>query len=72
MAIYQYGQGLTIDEYKDIALTNLTTLEGWYTAAHCLYNINNCLGNIGHKSQSEWDMDVDVISVNAMSKEDRE
>jgi hypothetical protein len=33
-AIYQYSLGLTTDEYRSIALTNPTTLQGWYDAAH--------------------------------------
>jgi hypothetical protein len=36
---YQYGQGLTSKEYKNlIALTNPKKLEDWYEAVHCLYN----------------------------------
>jgi hypothetical protein len=71
-AIYHYSLGLTPDEYKSIALTNPADLNGWYTAAHRLFNIDNCLGNLGHHTQSEWDMDVDVVSINALSKEERE
>jgi hypothetical protein len=71
-AIYQYSLGLTTDEYRSIALTNLTTLQGWYDAAHRLFNIDSRLGNINQNTQSEWDMDVDVISVNALSREERE
>ena len=71
-AIYQYSQGLTPDEYRSIALTNPTNLQGWYDAAHRLYNINSRLGNLSGNTRSEWDMDVDVISVNAMSREERE
>ena len=33
-AIYQYSQGLTPAEYRNIALTNPTNLQGWYNAAH--------------------------------------
>jgi hypothetical protein len=33
-AIYQYSLGLTTDKYRSIALTNPTTLQGWYDAAH--------------------------------------
>jgi hypothetical protein len=32
-AIYQYSLGLTTDKYRSIALTNPTTLQGWYDAA---------------------------------------
>jgi hypothetical protein len=71
-AIYQYSLGLTTDEYRSIALTNPTTLQGWYDAAHRLFNIDSCLGNINQNTRSEWDMDVDVISVNALSREERE
>jgi hypothetical protein len=53
-------------------LTNLTTLQGWYDAAHQLFNIDSRLGNINHNTRSEWDMDVDIISVNALSREERE
>jgi hypothetical protein len=70
--IYQYSLGLTTDEYRSIALTNPTTLQGWYDAAHRLFNIDSHLGNINHNTRSEWDMDVDVISVNALSREERE
>jgi hypothetical protein len=71
-AIYQYSPGLTTDEYRSIALTNPTTLQGWYDAAHRLFNIDSRLGNINQNTRSEWDMDVDVISVNALSREERE
>jgi hypothetical protein len=70
-AIYQYSQGLTPDEYRSIALTNPTNLQGWYDAAHRLYNIDSRLGNLSN-TRSEWDMDVDAISVNAMSREEKE
>jgi hypothetical protein len=70
--IYQYSLGLTTDEYRSIALTNPTTLQGWYDAAHRLFNIDSRLGNINQNTRSEWDMDVDVISVNALSREERE
>ena len=49
-AIYQYSLGLTPDEYRSIALTNPTNLQGWYSAAHCLYNINNHLGTLGQST----------------------
>jgi hypothetical protein len=71
-AIYQYSLGLTTDEYRSIALTNPTTLQGWYDAMHRLFNIDSHLGNINQNTRSEWDMDVDVISVNALSREERE
>jgi hypothetical protein len=71
-AIYQYSLGLTTDKYRSMALTNPTTLQGWYDAAHRLFNIDSHLGNINHNTRSEWDMDVDVISVNALSREERE
>jgi hypothetical protein len=70
--VYQYSQGLTPDEYRSIALTNPTDLQGWYDAAHWLYNIDSCLGTLSNNTQSEWDMDVDAILVNAMSGEERE
>jgi hypothetical protein len=70
--IYQYSLGLTTDEYRSIALTNPTTLQGWYDAAHRLFNIDSRLGNINQNTRSEWDMDVDVILVNALSREERE
>jgi hypothetical protein len=70
--IYQYSLGLTTDEYRSITLTNPTTLQGWYDAVHRLFNIDSRLGNINQNTQSEWDMDVDVISVNALSREERE
>jgi hypothetical protein len=60
--IYQYSLGLTTDEYRSIALTNRTTLQGWYDAVHRLFNIDSHLGNINHNTRSEWDMDVDVIT----------
>ena len=68
-ATYQFGQGLTSKEYKKIALTNPTKLEEWYEAAHHLYNIKNQNGVVT-STQSEWDMDVDVIAVNAMSRDE--
>ena len=68
---YQFGQGLTSKEYEKNALTNLTKLEEWYEAAHHLYNIENRNGVVT-RTQSEWDMDVDVIAVNAMSRDERE
>ena len=46
-------------------------LEEWYEAAHCLYNIENRNGVVT-STQSDWDMDVDVIAVNAMSRDERE
>jgi hypothetical protein len=64
--IYQYSLGLTTDEYRSIALTNPTTLQGWYDAAHQLFNIDGRLGNINQNTRSEWDMDVDVISIYLM------
>ena len=70
-AIYQYSQGLTPAEYRNIALTNLTNLQGWYDTAHWLYNIDSHLGSFSNNTQSEWDMDVDAISVNALSREER-
>jgi len=70
-ATYQFGQGLTSKEYEKIALTNPTKLEEWYEAAHRLYNIENRNGVVT-STRSEWDMDVDVIAVNAMSRDERE
>ncbi|KAF8632529.1 hypothetical protein AX14_010813 [Amanita brunnescens Koide BX004] len=70
-ATYQFGQGLTSKEYEKIALTNLTKLENWYEAAHRLFNIENRNGVVT-STRSEWDMDVDVIAVNAMSRDERE
>ena len=67
----QFRQGLTSKEYEKIALTNLTKLEEWYEATHCLYNIENQNGVVT-STRSEWDMDVDVIAVNAMSRDERE
>ena len=46
-------------------------LEEWYKAAHHLYNIKNRNGVVTN-TRSEWDMDVDVIAVNAMSRDERE
>ena len=71
-AIYQYSQGLTPAEYRNIALTNPTDLQGWYNAAHRLYNINSHLASFSNNTRSEWDMDVDTISVKALSREERE
>ena len=51
--------------------TSLLDLQGWYNAAHRLYNINSHLASFSN-TQSEWDMDVDAISVNALSREERE
>ncbi|KAF8699403.1 hypothetical protein AX14_000973 [Amanita brunnescens Koide BX004] len=70
-ATYQFGQGLTSKEYKKITLTNPTKLENWYEAAHRLFNIKNQKGVVT-STQSEWDMDVDIIAVNAMSRDERE
>ena len=70
-ATYQFGQGLTSKEYEKITLTNLMKLENWYEATHRLYNIENRNGVVT-STQSEWDMDVDVIAVNAMSRDERE
>ena len=71
-AIYQYSQGLTPAEYRNIALTNPANLQGWYDAAHRLYNIDSHLASFNSNARSEWDMDVDTISVNALSREERE
>ena len=79
-AIYQYGLGLTPKEYEKIAMQNPADLEGWYEQAHRLANINSHLGVQGHhgngnQTRSEWDMEVDhleVIEINAMTKEERE
>ena len=71
-AIYQYSQGLTPAEYRNIALTNPANLQGWYDAAHRLYNIDSHLASFNSNARSEWDMDVDAISVNALSREERE
>ena len=71
-AIYQYSQGLTPAEYRNIALTDPTNLQGWYDAAHWLYNIDSRLASFSNSACSEWDMDVDTISVNALSREERE
>ena len=70
-ATYQFGQGLTLKEYKKIALTNPAKLEYWYEAAHCLFNIKNW-NRVVTSTWSEWDMDVDIIAVNVMSKDERE
>ena len=70
--IYQYSQGLTPAKYRNIALTNPTNLRGWYDAAHRLYNIDSRLASFSNNACSEWDMDVDTISVNALSREERE
>ena len=71
-AIYQYSQGLTPAEYRNIALTNPANLQGWYDAAHRLYNIDSHLASFSNNAHSEWDMDVDAILVNALSREERE
>ena len=71
-AIYQYSQGLTPAEYRNITLTNPTNLQGWYDAAHWLYNIDSHLASFSNNAQSEWDMDVDAILVNALSREERD
>ena len=55
-----------------LPLTNLTNLQGWYNAAHWLYNIDSCLASFSNSACSEWDMDIDTISVNALSREERE
>ena len=68
---YQFGQGLTSKEYEKIALTNPVKLENWYEAAHHPFNIENRNGVVT-STQSEWDMDVDVITVNVMSRDERE
>ena len=68
---YQFGQGLTSKEYKKIALTNPMKLENWYEAAHHLFNIENW-NRVVTSTWSEWDMDVDIIAVNAMSRDERE
>ena len=68
---YQFGQGLTSKEYEKITLTNLVKLEIWYEAAHRLFNIKN-QNRVVTSTWSEWDMDVDVIAVNAMSRDERE
>ena len=68
-AIYQYSQGLTP---ANIALTNPANLQGWYDAAHRLYNIDSHLASFSNNTRSEWDMDIDAISVNALSREERE
>ena len=39
---------------------------------HRLYNINSRLASFSNNTRSEWDMDVDAISVNALSREERE
>ena len=49
-AIYQYSQGLTPAEYRNIALTNLTNLQGWYNAAHWLYNIDSRLASFSNNA----------------------
>ena len=46
-------------------------LENWYEAANHLFNIEN-ENRVVTSTQSEWDMDVDVIAVNAMSRDERE
>jgi hypothetical protein len=69
--VYQYSQGLTPDEYRSITLTNPTDLQEWYDTAHRLYNIDSHLGTLSNNTRSEWDMDVDAISVNTMSREER-
>ena len=79
-AIYQYSLGLPPKEYEKIAMQNPRDLEGWYEKAHQIANIDSRLGVQGHygngnQSQSEWDMEVDrleVIEINAMTKEERE
>ena len=48
--IYQYSQHLTPTEYRNIALTNLTNLQGWYDAAHWLYNIDSCLASFSNNA----------------------
>ena len=52
---------------RNIALTNPANLHEWYDATHWLYNIDSHLGNLSRNTWSEWDMDVDVIMVNALS-----
>ena len=47
-AIYQYGLGLTPEEYEKIAMQNPRDLEGWYEQAHRIANIDSCLGVQGH------------------------
>ena len=37
-----------------------------------LYNIDSHLASFSNNACSEWDMDVDAISVNALSREERE
>ena len=79
-AIYQYGLGLTPKKYEKIAMQNPRDLEGWYEQAHRIANIDSHLGvqgyhGNGNQSRSEWDMEVDrleVIEINAMTKEERE
>jgi hypothetical protein len=60
-----------LKEYEKIALTNPVKLEIWYEATHHLFNIKKQNGVVT-STQSEWDMDVDVIAVNAMSRDERE
>ena len=40
--------------------------------AHRLYNIDSHLASFSNNTHSEWDMDVDAMSVNALSREERE
>ena len=40
--------------------------------AHRLYNIDSHLASFSNNARSEWDMDIDAVLVNALSREERE